>query len=63
MSRHSEIMNEFKQNMPILISAVSPDEVSEQVKLSLSGALVHASDISAPTRDFKISREWSIRIS
>lgn len=63
MSRHSEIMSEFKKNMPALLNCTGPDQVCESVKLSLSGSLVHAADISAPTRDFHISREWSIRIS
>lgn len=62
MSKHNEIMIEFKNNLDKFLNSDGTD-LSESEKLNLCGALVHASDISAPTRDFSIAKEWSIRVS
>ncbi|KAL4485809.1 hypothetical protein ABPG72_012349 [Tetrahymena utriculariae] len=61
MSKHNQIMNEFKDNLPYLLK--EDYAITEQQKINLCGALVHAADIGAPTRDFSISKEWSLRIA
>lgn len=63
MARHNDIMTEFKLNLPKYLASTDGKDLTVAEKHNLCGALVHAADIGAPTRDFEISKEWSLRIS
>ena len=66
MKKHFQLLRDFEMNLKRHkednVPLIRPDH-EENDKKMLTGVIVHSADLSSPTREFEISKSWSLMIS